>query len=189
MPLNSHQPVYKATTTVSGGGNGDYYPVEGGLSTGDKGGYLARTLEPGCCNQSKRKLQCITLTGAIACLLGGGFLMILVVSSAGGSEGLVALTVLFALTLMSVGVGLLVFYQRREGRCNLPCWPSRAAVLSRDLNVANAFPEVPRSGTQVTLVDKPNVSSSGDERLKLMEDDNVAAVKIQQSKPKLVIDT
>lgn len=117
--------------------------------------------------------------------------MVLVVSSASGSGGFVALTVLFALTLISAGVGLLVFYQRREGRCNLPCWPSRAAVLSRDLNVANAYPEVPRSGTQVTLVEKPNVSSGGgDERLKLMEaDDNVAAVKIQQSGPKLVIDT
>ena len=100
------------------------------------------------------------------------------------------LLVALSLLLVLVGVGLFVMYLRMIGKCNLPCWPTRAARFSQSL-VENPA-ETSRFGTQVTLAADEEESYLGgmagteQERSKLMESDNIDAERIGSSEPKIV---
>ena len=84
---------------------------------------------------------------------------------------------------------LFVIYLRNTGRVNLPCWPSRAARISRTLIGDHGGSSI-RSGNQVmTVTDEESGGGTAlnrEERIKLMESDNLDAEKIAQSEPKIV---
>ena len=116
---------------------------------------------------------------------------VLVLGVGGSSAALVTLLVALSLLLVLVGVGLFVMYLRMIGKCNLPCWPTRAARFSQSL-VENPADASSRFGTQVTLAADEEESylggtaGTGQERSKLMESDNIDAERIGSSEPKIV---
>lgn len=163
--------MYKATTTSADPG---YRPH----------GYLAEHSASGCCGirggNRKKRLQCLLLVGAVTCVACGLLLLGLSAAAKGGAA--VAVCVLLALALVGAGAAMFTLHLRSQGRCNLPCWPSRAARLSSTLTEQPVAP--PRSETQVTFAE----SAFKDERVKLMESsDGVEAEKIAESEPKIVL--
>ena len=170
----AHNQVYQPTTTSyreTGDGKPTYLPA------------------PGCCPGRKKRLQFILLSSSIVCATGGVFVLVLGVG--GSSAALVTLLVALSLLLVLVGVGLFVMYLRMIGKCNLPCWPTRAARFSQSL-VENPADASSRFGTQVTLAADEEESYLGgtagteQERSKLMESDNIDAERIGSSEPKIV---
>ena len=163
--------IYKTTTE----------PL-GGYSAERPQGYLAKSTQRGCCPGRKKRLQYLVLlfSGLSIC----GALTLLVIGTTGSGEVL-GLSLVLALVLLMLGVALVLFYLRSQGRVNLPCWPSRAERFSRAL-----IDQPPRSNTQVTLAEEETTLSvqGRDERTKLMDNDHYSdSQKIAHSEPKIVL--
>ncbi len=139
------------------------------------------------------------LLGAAVSLAAGAAIMAMALA-AGRAAGTTALATLLAVALCVGGAALLVLHMRTRGRCNLPCWPSRAARLSRHLiegeGGGGGMPPYspPRSATETTLATEEGVSPSSmaagkaDERVRLMESsDNADADRIADSAPRVVL--
>jgi len=130
-------PVYKSTTTT---------PRYDELTN-------ARHSSFGCCRGRKRRLQAAALFGgAVALATGGALAGVAAASNASG--GAFALLFVLALGLICAGVGLVIQHLRSTGRVNLPCWPNRAAVLSRNLVLReeDEMARPARSATEVRLL-------------------------------------
>ena len=123
-------------------------------------------------------------------------LVLLGVGCGSDSNGFLAGLFLF-LVLITLGGVLFVFYLRAIGRLNLPCWPSRAARITRTLIPSEdpAFFSADvvgpkRSSTEMTLVVENSAPAAQlhAERSKLIEESDTAeAEKIGDSRPKIVL--
>lgn len=171
MPLNGHQSVYKTTTTSA---TGDYsYPDNG---------YLARTISPGCCSGSRKRQQILLVAGSVICLAISVLLFVLGVS--GRSVTVLVFVVILSVILLASSIYLFTLYLRTKGHCNLPCWPNRAAIISRTLM------EEPETPVQSVIVsgDDPSVREVVlDEKINLMEAEDEAGERITKSQPKIVL--
>ncbi len=155
----------------------------------------------------KKRLQYLVLFFSLFSVVCG--LVLLGVGCGSGSTGFLAGLFLFLL-LVTVGGILFVFYLRAIGRLNLPCWPSRAARISRTLLPSSATGDpayvavssssgggAKRSSTELTLAESQIGTASMQqqleqqqqaERSKLIEESDTAeAEKIDGSGPRIVL--
>jgi hypothetical protein len=152
--------------------------------------YTTHSTFLGLVSGRKKRIQYLVLFFSIFSIICG--IVLLGVGCSSGSHGFLAGLFLFLL-LGTVGGGLFVFYLRAIGRLNLPCWPSRAARISKTLIQSGDDPAASaatrRSATQLTLAESVNsVNSVSHERSKLMEEeDTIEADKIAESGPKIVL--
>lgn len=172
--------IYKATTE----------PVRSPSSLGYEQhvpeGYLARSLErrrgfPFCCGSKRSKNYCLLIT-ALLSFVGASVLVVTAAVAAGGGKALFITLVTFLYICSALSI---LIYCRNTGRIDLPCWPSRARRISRTL-IGEPGGHPPRCGTQMTIAEEESGNVlNRDERIKLMESDNLEAEKIAQSEPKI----
>ena len=159
------KPVYQPTTT------------ENPTSEGTRKGYLASTVnQSGCCCRggSRRRTQILLLIlSSVFVCLGVVSIGVGISDISGNKIALVGLILLGAVLLICSGV-CLVFYMRTIGRCNLPCWPSRAEEFSRTLNENN---------TNQVIVDVSQEGGEESEKLMMTEQKDA---KIVDEKPPIV---